>query len=535
MIGCSAVFLCMVAPLQADAELRQVIDDHIQAAWKKQKIKPVELADDATFLRRVYIDLVGSIPTHDQATAFLDDKSPDKRQKLIDKLLDDPRFGGHQADVWDTVLFGRKPRHPDVRERTGFRRWLSQQFERNVPYDKWVNQILRAEGNTAEHGAPTYLVQYRRKPEDAIEQISQTFLGVQLQCARCHDHPYEKWTQLDFYGMAAFLHRLDVVEVGKKGKIKKLMIGEKPMGEILFSGTAADQTPGKKGNPVKPKFLKGALLDEPAPPKDLKQIKFKSGKEPPKPYFSRLQKFADWITAKDNPYFARAVANRVWAQYMGKGIVHPIDDMGKEGESTHPKLLDHLAKSLSQRKFDLKWYIRELCNSKTYQLTESGKTEMALPSWYQRARVRPLSAEELADSWRVATGYLQAEKQGAKKLQTERYYPLTGGYMISFFGQPTNGEGDFLGGLGEHLYLNNGQLGKLMTRRKGGLYDTVLKSDKPWETRVERLYLSILSRRPTAKETEYFVAYLKADRRPEERLNEAIWALMTCSEFRFNH
>ena len=535
LVGASVVCVSALVWADASSSLRQVIDQRIEAGWRAHKVKPVSTADDATFLRRVYLDLIGVIPTYDQATAFLDNKDAEKRSRLIDKLLDDPRFASHQADVWDLVFFSRHPRHPDARTRPGFKKWLGDQFAKNVPYDRWVNQMLRAQGNTVEQGVPMYLVQYQRKPTDAIESITQTFLGVQLQCARCHDHPYEKWTQVDFYGMAAFLHRLDVVEVGKKGKQKKLMIGEKPMGDILFAGPVAKQEPGKKGTPVRPKFLTGPALQEPAPPKDLKEVKFKSGKVPPKPYFSRLEKFADWMTASDNPFFAKAAANRVWAQFMGKGLVHPVDDMGKENEPSHPQLLDHLGQELVKRKFDLKWYIRELCNSRTYQLAADGETEYAFPVWYERARVRPLSAEELVGSWRIAMNFVEAQKEASKKLETEPFYPLTGGYVLRFFGESTDGEGYFLGGLQEHLYLNNGQLGKLITRKDGGLFHTVLKSEADWEKRVDRLFVSILSRRPEPQETERLVAYLKAEDRPDDRLAEAIWALMSCSEFRFNH
>ncbi len=531
------VAVCL-SPLVTHGEegLRDMVDRQVDAAWKANKIKPADASTDAEFLRRVYLDLLGAIPTHQEAASFLDDAGADKRTKLIDRLLDDPRFAQHQAEVWDQVLFGRNPPGFGTDKRSGFQTWLADQFANNTPYDQWAKAILLAEGNTVEQGAPMFFVQYKSRPEDATEAVTQKFLGVQLQCARCHDHPFESWTQLDFYGMAAFFARLQVVEVGKKEKLAMYAIGEKNKGDVLFTGPVTEQEVGKKGEPVKPKFLHGDPLAEPELPADFKEVRnFPSGKVPPKPGFSRKDQLADWITRPDNPYFARAVANRVWAQFMGRGLIHPVDNMSKSNTPSHPELLDALAAAMVEQKFSLKWYIRELVNSRTYQLAGTGQVADPMPRWFERARTRPLSAEELLDAWKVAVGYDGIEKASGKKPRSDRYTPLGSGYLMRFFGSPSNGVGDFQGGLHEHLYLNNGGIGKLLTSAKGGLYDSLLNSEDPWEERVDRLYLSMLSRRPKPEERERFVAFLTADNDPRTRLGEAIWVLMTCSEFRFNH
>src|SRR6185312_5743948 len=195
--------------------------------------------------------------------AFLDSPEADKREKLVEKLLADPRFARHQGDIWDMILFGRNPPGYETSRRPGFQAWLRARFEKNTPYDEWVRELLKAEGNSDENGA-MYFAQWRSAPEDAAEAITQTFLGVQLQCARCHDHPFEEWKQLDFYGMAAFLARLEVVGVGKKKNETMYVVGEKNSGDILFTGPVKDQRPGQKGEPVKPKFLQGESLKEPA-------------------------------------------------------------------------------------------------------------------------------------------------------------------------------------------------------------------------------------------------------------------------------
>jgi hypothetical protein len=509
--------------------LREVIDAEVAAAWQKQNVTPAKPASDAEFLRRVYLDLAGSVPTWEEAAAFLDDKAADKRDRLIEKLLADPRYAQHQADVWDLILFGRNPPGFETDRREGFQAWLRKQFAQNVPYDVWARELLRAEGDSVENGA-LYFAQWRSAPEDAIEAVSQTFLGVQLQCARCHNHPYESWKQRDFYGMAAFLARLEVVTVGKKENLNVYAIGEKSTGDILFTGPAKEQQPGKKGEPIKPKFLLGDVLEEPALPADFKEIKFEANKPPPKPKFSRKDQLADWITRADNPFFAREITNRVWAQYLGRGIVHPVDNLSPSNKPSHPELLDRLTRELVEHKFDLKWYVRELVSSKTYQLSSVGSGE-ARPEWFVHARMRPLSAEELMDSWRVASGYEAAEQAAGKKPGTDRFRPLGRDYLVQFFGTPSNGTGDFQGGLHEHLYLNNGPLSQMISAGKGSLAEFVGDAKQPLDARVERLYLATLSRRPTDAERKKFSEFLTNKGSP----TDAVWVLLTCSEFRFNH
>ncbi len=524
------------APSSHGAErLRESIDARVSAAWNANQVAPAGPASDAEFLRRIYLDLIGVIPTYEEARTFLEDSAADKRESLIDRLLDDPRHAQHQADRWDLILFGRNPPGYDTDKRDGIQRWLRDQFGQNRSYQVWVRELLRAEGNSVEDGPPLYYAQYRNQPEDLNEAVTQTFLGVQLQCARCHDHPYEPWTQLDFYGMAAFFARLQVVSVGKKDNLTMYAVGEKSTGDVLFTGSAKEQEPGKKGEPVQPKFLHGEPLAEPSLPQDFKEVKFQDNKPPQPPHFSRKDQLADWIVGDENPYFARAIANRVWAQYLGRGLVHPVDNMSASNEPSHPELLDELAAWLKARQYDLKAYTRELVNSKAYQLSSAGSTGEAQPRWFQHARSRPLSAEELAASWRVATGFEFAKKDQDASKKPDRFRPLTRDYVIRFFGQPNNGVGDFQGGLQEHLYLNNGQLGSLFVSSPESLLDMTLQPDTPWEDRVERLFLQTLNRPPRDEEREKVIAFLTSDKDARERVRDTIWALITCSEFRFNH
>ncbi len=519
--------------------LRSTIDTEIARVWQREKVAPPPLCDDATFLRRVWLDLCGIIPTADEARAFLDDASPTKRAELVDRLLADPRYAVHQADEWDMLLFGRNPPGYEAPNREGFKRWLQSAFAANTRYDELVRALLKAEGNTVEQGATMYLVQYDRHPEDAAMAVSQTFLGVQLQCARCHDHPYESWTQRDFYGMAAFFARLQMVKAGKlkldDKDLEKVYLAELNTGDVKFTGPAKDSKPGQKGEPVGPKFLLGDPLAEPDLSAEFKDEKrAPDGQAPQPPKFSRKDKLAEWVTAPANPYFARAVVNRVWAQYLGRGLVHPVDNMSASNPPSHPELLAILAEQFVAHQFDLKWLTRELVNSRTYQAASTGPVSDARPRWFERARSRPLSAEELLESWRVATNF-DAIAQRKPNEHKGRFYGLTFDYVRRYFGEPTSGVGDFQGGLHEHLYLNNGELGRLLSSEKDGLVDRLVNSSDPWEARVEHLFLAALSRRPSGEEQAQFVEFCSVPEKQQvqERVQQAIWVLLTCSEFRF--
>jgi len=504
--------------------LREIIDAEIKKGWQTEKITPAPRASDSVFLRRVYLDLVGVIPSYHETTAFLKDADPKKRDKVIDKLLSDPRYATQQAHAWDLVLFGRHPQNiSETRKRDNFTKWLAGEFANNEPYDRIVNKLLTAE----EEGSQLFYVQYRNAPEEAATAVSRVFLGTQLQCARCHDHPFEHWTQKDFFGMAGFFVRLVVVDGGGAEGKKKYKIGEKSTGDVLFAGSQKELKPGMKGDPVKPKFLGGAELKEPETPKGFKEPVLKGKTDLPKPAFSRKEKLVEWITAKDNPYFAKALANRIWSQFMGRGFVHPVDDLSEKKTPSHPELLKAITDGLVAHKFDLKWAIREIVSSEAYQVGDTGAVKEAMPMMYERARVRPISAEELMASLRVAT-YWNPEWSKTSGDNAE--------YFLRYFGEPTDGQGHFQGSLSEHLFLNNApMIRQFAQQRKGNLADTLLTMKGTTEEKVDRLFLSVLSRTPTAVERARFVKHLSGDAKMAPQLvEEAIWVLLSCSEFRFN-
>ena len=402
-----AVCVAVVLPALAADEppLRNTIDQQLTTAWQREKIAPAPLASDAAFLRRVYLDLGGIIPTYEETKRFLDDTDPDKRAKLIDRLLDDPRYAIHQADVWDLVLFGGNPPGNETDKRAGFQKWLREQFAKNVPYDQWARAILKAEGNSLDDGPSMYLVQFDRQPEDATEAITQTFLGVQLQCARCHDHPFDEWTQNDFYGMAAFLARLSTVQVGAQGQLKKFAIGEKNSRRHPLHRPGEGRGARQEGRadqaevPARRRAGRAARHRQP----EGREVRAEQDA-------AARQVLAQGQAGRvdhrqDNPYFARAVANRVWAQFMGRGIVHPVDNLSQSQRASHPELLDALAKQFSDRQFDLKWLIREICNSQTYQLAAAGPARSRSRSGSSApasGRCRPKSWSS-PGAWRRAT------------------------------------------------------------------------------------------------------------------------------------
>lgn len=524
-----------------DAALRDVIDREIKARWAKEKITPPPKAEDSTFLRRIYLDLVGMIPTYEDTIEFLKDTDPKKREKLIDKLLADPRFARQQSHAWDLAMLGRKNKLVEgttgYRNRERFRQWLAKQFEANEPCDRIAAKILQAE----EDGSQLFFAA-NRGTDEMVTSVSRFFLATQIQCAKCHDHPFESWTQKDYHGMAGFFVRTMVVEVPGKPEVtnqkgKQYRVGERTLGEVTFTIPAPIQKPGEKPGkkdkkdaiPIPPKFLNGGNLAEPEPPKDFVEPKLKANELPPKPAFSRREKFIGWMISKDNPFFAKATANRIWAQFMGRGFVHPVDDFNSSNQPTHPELLQAIEKQFVARKFDLKWLIREIVNSEAYQVADIGPVTDAMPRFYERARIRPLTVEELTASLSIATGI---DLESGLKVEPNAQ-------MLQYMGEPSDGQGRFQGSLSEHLFLHNGEQFRSLCRpNKGNLPEKLLMGAEPWNAKVDRMFLSVLSRPPATEERERFVKYLSVEpkeaKMASQRMEDAMWVLVSCSEFRFN-
>jgi hypothetical protein len=333
--------------------------------------------------------------------------------------------------------------------------------------------------------------------------------------------------------MAGFFARVGVADGGVVMGKRRLVIAEKSTGEVLFTGPVAEQRPGQKGSPVPPRFLGGDTLKEPALPRDFKEPAPKPGQAPPKPLFSRKEKLVEWLTAADNPYFARTMVNRLWGQLMVHGLSHPVDDFRDSRQASHPQLLAALRDKFVHHKLDVKWFIREVVNSETYQLSMGNGPGT---DWFAQRRLRPLSAEEMLAALREATGW-DAAARASGKPDDAKLPVLLVHHVQRELGDPVSGRGEFQGSLSERLFMNNSHdLRQVILRRKGNLMDTLLSSTASWEERVEQLYLAVLSRPPGNEERKRFVEHLKSDpKNPGPLVEEAIWALLSSSEFRFNH
>ncbi len=525
VLSIAAILFVGSAAFAQDKSLRNRIDEHITKGWAEQKITPAKASDDANFLRRVYLDLIGTIPSYEETKSFLADTNVDKRPKLIDRLLDDPRYADQQADIWQNVLISRTPLNPEAsRSRSGFQKWLHGKFASNEPLDRWVKEVLLAEGNSQDQGPPLFYAQFRALPEETAVAVTRIFLGTQLACAQCHDHPSDNWTQRDFYGMAAFFARLVMIDAGGGMNNKKFVIGERRTGEVLFTGPAIEQKPGQKGEPVYAKFLGGKALIEPPVPKGFQEEKKGTPKSLPKPDFSRKEKLAEWLAAADNPYFARAMANRLWGQFLRRGIVHPVDNLSEKNQASHAELLDLLAKEFVAHKFDIKWLVRELMNSKTYQLSSIGSEKEPLA--FEQMPLRPLREIEMINALRVAGDW------GSDSLPAS-----LDNQMRRVFGDAVDGRGEFQASLTERLFVNNSQLFRsAITKKQGGLWHRIHFAKEPVSQRVDQVFLSVLNRIPDADERTRFAAHLSKGSiaASDTTVEEAIWALLASAEFRFN-
>ncbi|HWG44362.1 MAG TPA: DUF1549 and DUF1553 domain-containing protein, partial [Gemmataceae bacterium] len=355
-IGVLRATIPLGAPVAALSPPRNFIDELVFKKLKELGLPPSELCDDATFLRRVTVDVAGRLPTNAETLQFLADNDPKKHEKLIDRLLAGGDYADYFANKWSAVLRNRRPSDKDDPKPTAdFHAWIRDSLNQNKPYDRFVRELLTAEGELDK--SPT-LVWYRevKEPTAQLEDVAQLFLGQRIQCARCHHHPLEKWSQQDYYGLAAFFSRLEVKDAvppkkGKKGKNGKPDTPDKP-GQpfrVSFKPGKAEATNPRTNQKVRPAGLGGPELNV-APDTDPRQ------------------KLADWLTAKDNPYFARALVNRYWKHFLGRGLVDPEDDLRVTNPPSNPELLDALAKHFLEHHYDLKDLVRTICTSQVYRL-----------------------------------------------------------------------------------------------------------------------------------------------------------------------
>ena len=506
-------------PLASDAfselQSNRAIDQLVGEKLKTLQIAPSTLAADEKFLRRVYADIIGRLPTAVEARRFLESNEMDRRERLVDELLDSPDYAEHWGNKWVDLL-RPNPYRVGIKAVMNYDQWIRQQFRENRPYDQFVRELITAQGSTWDNGPVTFY-RDRRSPDELTTMVSQLFLGVRLECAKCHHHPFERWGQDDFYSFAAFFS-----ELGRKGTGLSPPIsgGE----EMFFDDKVKPVKHPLTQAVMEPKYLYG-------------------GTESPQenPEQSLRENLADWLASADNPYFSQVQVNRIWADLMGRGLVEPVDDLRVTNPASNQPLLDELASQFVASGFDQKFVIRSIVLSNVYRLssspTESNRADYRNYSRHYRKRLR---AEVLLDSLEQISGRELSWRgvppgAAAKEIWTHRVSST----FLDTFGRPNPNQDPPCERVEEltmtqtlHL-MNSPELLRLVTQ-DGGRADQLSQSEVSEHELIDEIYLSIYSRFPTAEERGVamnYVADLPDQRR--QAIEDLMWALMNTPEFVF--
>jgi len=487
------------------AALTATIDRLVARRWEADHVEPAAAAGDAQFLRRVWLDIAGTIPPASRVRSFLADESPDKRRKLVDELLAGPGYPTHFATVWQSVLMpeGKADRTADYLG-TQLATWLRQRIAAGAGYDAIVREILTApldrESPQQAAGVTAFFQAKQAQPDELAASTARIFLGVRIQCAQCHVHPTDRWKREDFWQFAAFFAGLQ----------QERRFG--PIREVFDRRELAI--------PDSTQVVQAAFLDGTQP-----RWKYRVGAR---------ETLADWLVSGENPYFARATANRLWHHLFGRGLVEPVDDFRADNPPSHAELLDELARQLVEHQFDVTLLIRAITASRAYQLSSvQSHASQSNPAVFARFVPRRLSATQLVDSLSQATGLPQ--RTG---LALGNYYrdDAGRGELVEAFNQADAGEFSTL----QALALMNGRLVAEAARPDSGRTLTAI-IDYPRMTtaqRIEALYLTTLSRPPSKEELTETIRYVdeggpRGDWR--EALGDVFWALLNSSEFMLNH
>jgi hypothetical protein len=501
-----------ITPYPAVAK-NNFIDEKLTSKWRDLGLVPSNLCSDDEFLRRVYLDAIGTLPTAAEVKKFNADRSPDKRAKLIDQLLDRPEFVDYWAYKWGDLLRINRNALKD-RGMWSFHNWVRGNLRDKRPMDEMVRDIITAEGSTFTEGPANYFM-VARTPADWAETTSQLFLGVRIGCAKCHHHPFEKWSQDDYAAMSAFFVRL-----GTKASQEFGIFGGE---QVVHLKSAGEQTHPRKGYVVKARPLDGEPTDDP---------------------IDRRVKLAEWMTSPDNPFFARNLANRFWGYVMGRGLVEPLDDVRATNPASNPELLDALAKHLVDVKYDLRQYLAAIFRSRAYQLssqTAKGNEADVQNVFYARFAVRRLTAEILADAVDSITG-TQTKYTGMPLGTRAIQLPDTEvkSYFLDTFGRPPRQitcecERTTQPNIAQALHLlNNPELNKRIADPKGRI-EKLLVAKKDLPAIIDELFLVTVSRSPRPEEVERVRNWISQAPSPREGMQDVMWTLMNSREFLFNH
>lgn len=547
------------APVRTGDVTAREIDEVLRAAWKKAGLEPAAPVDDARFLRRAWLDLAGVVPPPDVVSRFLADRSPDKRRAAVAGLVAAPTWAARWANRWERLLLGPEVRMPVV-DRDAFRGWVRDAFAANMPYDRFVYELVTAagknrsrEGDEPVNGAVNWLLRFADAPQDLAGTTSRVFLGVQIQCAQCHDHRTEKWTQDDFRRFTASFMRMRARPVDREADKYELELRDEGRPSFLRQGgrKVADSPYAKAA----PAALDGTSL--PAGP-------------------DRRQALARWIVAPQNPWFARAFVNRVWAELLGRGIVEPVDDLRPGNPPLVPELLDRLASDFGAHGYDVRRLVQLVCASEAYQLS-SGKAARGDGSLWSRYPLKALGPDELLDSIVAATGAAPLLERLAGDDLPRLRADLRRQMSFLFDVDEQADDAVYQGTIPQALMLLNGRLvNGGVSAIKGDALDAILARGAGDAAAIEALYLRTLSRPPAPQELDHWLRFVNAPRDEaldpgtaisvprargatqaayagERRLARAdkliprretpkqqayedvLWALVNSSEFTFNH
>ena len=502
------------ASTQATAALDEAaanyIDEHIAAKLSRLRIVPSDICSDEVFLRRVYLDMIGLLPTPAEREAFLADESPGKRSALIDRLLERREFIDQWVMQWAELLQIRSNNIISYKSTLLYFEWLRNCFTNEVPLDEMTRRILTAQGGTFTEPATNFYLN-QQEPNVLAENVAQAFLGIRIQCAQCHNHPFDRWTQNDYYGFVSFF-----TQVGQKR-------AEDRRETIVFDRRAGEMNHPVTGRPMPPKFLGGDQVET-------------RGRD-------RRSIVAEWLTSPDNPYFARSIANRIWAHFMGVGIVEPVDDFRISNPPSNPALLDALTARLAESGFDIKALVRDICNSNAYQrATQTNSTNVEDNRNFSRALVRRVRAETLLDVVSQVTevpSKFRGLPLGARAVEIAD--GTTSTYFLTTFGRARRDsvcacEVVREPSLSQALHLLNGANvnGKI---REGDVVGRMIEAGMSNEEIVDSLFVRCMARNATQAEVTALTGMIESDEAAHRKgiLNDAFWAILNSNEFVFNH
>jgi len=484
------------------------IDTLVNNKLKKLRITPSELCTDEVFLRRAYIDVTGVLPTVEEYQRFMDSKAPNKRELLVDELLGRKEFAELWVLKWAELLQIKSSQQVSYKAMLLYYNWLQDNLARNVPMDKMVQELLGSRGGTFKNPATNY---YQNETDTLkiTENVAQVFMGMRVQCAQCHNHPFDRWTMNDYYGFAAFFS-----QIGRKGT-------DDPREIVVFNSGGGEVTHPVGGRVMKPKFL--------------------GGEEPDVVAKDRREVLAKWLASPQNPYFATNLANIVWAHFFGMGIIHEVDDVRISNPASNPELLQELGKRFTEYKYDFKKLVRDICTSRTYQLApETNASNQGDTRNFAHGTIRRIRAETFLDCISQVTetkNKFPGLPVGARAVQIAD--GTVSNYFLSTFGRATREtvcscEVKLEPTLSQSLHLLNGDTTGSKIAGGGLIAKRIAEKKTPNEI-IEELYIRTVSRKPSPAETAKLTELIAPIPNKQQALEDVFWSLLNTREFMFNH